>query len=179
MDLGGLTPEQQIRLSDLLRWFETVGKHLRPVNQRPQERASPVPMFLGKATSTITSTGGTAQFWSSTAASTVAETATGSSATVYSWLGQNIASGDEVLIFRHYRSGRLYSFNGAPTLDLPGFTTPTTDANALIPVYTSAGWTYKTPTQYLALLTGYNGSNDQSIGHDASGTPEWQDDEEC
>lgn len=60
-----------------------------------------------------------------------------------------------------------------------GYATPTNDATALIMVLTSTGWELKTPAQFLALLTGYNGSNDQSIGHDASGTPEWQDDEEC
>lgn len=43
----------------------------------------------------------------------------------------------------------------------------------------SGTWHAKTIAEWLNLLAGYVAGNDQTIGHDASGATEWQDDGDC
>ena len=40
----------------------------------------------------------------------------------------------------------------------------------------NGAWNLKTVAEWLNLLPGYIAANNQSIGHDASGPTEWQDD---
>lgn len=74
----------------------------------------PIPTHIGKASGTIAAGGsGSATLWGTTslAGSTVAETSIGSSVTVHSWSAAAADSGDELIIWRHVRSGRLYFLN--------------------------------------------------------------------
>ena len=111
--LGGLTPSQISRFNDLLGWYENTGRYLVPPPNRTTQRREPPPYFLAKANGTInTSTGGPAILWSSTTNSTSAEASLGTSETVYPWAGATAESGDEIHVWRHWRSGRLYFSDG-------------------------------------------------------------------
>lgn len=108
-ELGGLTPEQQNRISAMLSWYESQWRAASVPSNRPQSQNAYIPTFIGKLTSASTSGGSaSAQLWSSTAASTTAEVATGSSVTVHDWIGIGGSSGDKVTLTRHARSGRLH-----------------------------------------------------------------------
>lgn len=58
---------------------------------------------------------------------------------------------------------------------LTGYDTGTTQLFGHI----SGTWHAKTIAEWINLLSGYVGGNDQSIGHDGGGATLWQDDEEC
>lgn len=76
----------------------------------------PVPMFPAKLTAASSRGASVAvAIWGATQASTVAETAIGSTETAYDWLETGGELGDRVHIFRAYGSGRLYFIGGRPT----------------------------------------------------------------
>lgn len=110
--LGAFTPSQITRIEALLKWYEQTGRYVVSPPNRISERREPPPFFIGKANATISAGGnGKALVWSSTTLAGSNEASLGSSETVYSFGGHSAESGDELYIFRHWRSGQLYFLN--------------------------------------------------------------------
>ena len=76
----------------------------------PGSRDYPTPMHLGKLSASLTSTGtASVTLWGATQASTVDEASLGTTETAYNWSGITMSSGSNVVLMRHYGSGRLYA----------------------------------------------------------------------
>jgi len=63
--------------------------------------------------------------------------------------------------------------------DASAITTGYSSTELRIPVKDGATWKWMSIVDLLKELTGWDSGDDQSIGHDSAGDPEWQDDSTC